>query len=413
MFWLVVIFFLLGAFGGAATVFVAYIEKKKKLEQQRRQQEKQAKWVHDSKQGISNRQQELEQSAQRLAAQEEEFQGRVIAYRELQDENGILKRDLQNIDVNLRKLRMDRELQRRRQDEIDQRTRELGSRYFKDNIKWIGSALSANNYAACKKRLLEVIERCCSIGYEVSPEEQVSLLADLKTEFEKNVRAAFEREEQARIKTQIRDEQKLQREVDRELKRLELERAAIQAALEKALAEAKGKHSEEIERLRARLAEAEEKSRRAISQAELTRSGHVYVISNIGSFGEGVFKIGMTRRLEPQDRVRELSSASVPFPFDIHMMVSCDDAPTLENALHQALHKTRLNRMKPRKEFFRADLKTIRQLVEEQHGKVEYVVDPEALEYRQSLEMSDEDAEYVEDLYASLAEEEETVEDDV
>jgi len=413
MFWLVLIFFLVGAGGGAATVFVAYTEKRKKLDQQRRQQEEQAKGIRDSSQWVTDRKKELEQAAQHLAAKHEEFQRRAIAYGELQDENGILKRDLQNVDVNLRKLRLDRELQRRRQDEIDQRTRELGSRYFKDNIKWISTALSANNYAACKKRLLEVIERCRSIGYEVSPEEEASLLADLKTEFEKNVRAEFEREEQARIRAQIREQQKLQREVDRELKRLELERAAIQAALEKALAEAEDKHSEEIEQLRTRLTEAEEKSRRAISQAQLTKAGYVYVISNIGSFGEGVFKIGMTRRLEPHDRVRELSSASVPFPFDVHMMVSCDDAPTLENALHRALHKTRLNRMKPRKEFFKADIQAIRQVVEKHHGQVEYVVDPEAIEYRQSIEMSEEDAQYVEDVYASLEEEVEPVEDDV
>ncbi|MBL7141424.1 MAG: GIY-YIG nuclease family protein [Planctomycetes bacterium] len=409
----VLIFFLLGVFGGAATVFVAFAEKRRRLNQQRREHEKQIKWVNESKIWISNREKELEQSAAELTTQEAEFQGRVVKYQELQEENGILKRDLQNIDVNLRKLRLDCRLQEQKQNEIDQRTGDLGSRYLKDNIKWIGSSLSANNYAACKKRLLEVIERCRGIGYEVSAEEEASLLADLKAEFEKNVRAALEREEQARIKAQIREEQRLQREVDSELKRLERERAAIQAALEKALAEAEDKHSEEIERLRARLAEAEERSRRAISQAQLTKAGHVYVLSNIGSFGERVFKIGMTRRLEPRDRVRELGDASVPFPFDVHMMLSCEDAPSLENALHRSLHKDRVNRVNPRKEFFRADIETIRQLVEENRGQVDYVANAEALEYRQSIEMSNEDAEYIEDVYASLDEEEEAIEEDV
>ena len=79
----------------------------------------------------------------------------------------------------------------------------------------------------------------------------------------------------------------------------------------------------------------------------------MYVLSNIGSFGEGVYKIGMTRRLEPQDRVRELGDASVPFPFDVHMMISCDDAPSLENALHRESHKQRVNKVNFRKEFFR------------------------------------------------------------
>jgi hypothetical protein len=407
------IFFIVGALGGAATVFVATMEMRRRIDKKRQEHQAQVKWVHDSKEWVNKRQQELEQLANRLAGQEQEFQRRVIGYEELQDENETLKRDLQNVDVNLRKLRMDRELQRRRQDEIDERTQELGGRYLKDHVKWIVSSLGSNNYAACKKRLLDVVERCRSVGYEVSDEDEASLLADLKAEFEKNVRAALEKEEQARIKAQIREEQRLQREIDRELKRLDRERAAIQTALEKALAEAEDKHSEEVEELRRRLAEAEERSQRAISQAQLTKAGHVYVISNLGSFGDNVFKIGMTRRLEPEDRVRELSSASVPFPYDVHMMISCDDAPGLENALHRALHKTRINRVNPRKEFFRVDIETIRRIAEEHHGAVDYVADAEALEYRQSIEMSDEDAEYIEDLYASFEEEEETVEEDV
>jgi hypothetical protein len=168
-----------------------------------------------------------------------------------------------------------------------------------------------------------------------------------------------------------------------------------------------------VERLRARLAEAEEKVQRAKSRAQMTKSGYVYVISNKGSFGDGVFKIGMTRRLEPMDRVRELGDASVPFPFDVHMMVSCDDAPKLENALHHEFHKSRLNKVKPRKEFFRTDIESIRQIVLQNHGEVEYVADMEALEYGQSLSMSDEDAEYIEQVYDAKDEEEETVREDV
>ena len=155
-----------------------------------------------------------------------------------------------------------------------------------------------------------------------------------------------------------------------------------------------------------RLAEAEEKSQRAMSRAQMTKSGHVYVISNIGSFGPGVFKVGLTRRMDPQDRVNELNDASVPFPFDVHMMISSDNAPELENALHRALHKLRLNKIKPRKEFFRTDIEAIHQIVVEHKGEVEYVADPEALEYRQSQTMSDEDAEYVEKVYDKIEEEE-------
>ncbi len=338
-----------------------------------------------------------------LASAQQRFQNQVISYRELQDENTILKRDLQNIDVNLHKLQLDGEPRQHKQEELDQRATALARRYLDDTVKAIGSLLGPNNYAACKDRLLDVIKRCREIGFDVPAEEESQHLADLKMEFQKAVKAAFEREEQARIKAQIREEEKLQREIDRELKQLDRERAAIQAALEKALAEAEDKHSEEIERLRVRLAEAEEKSQRAMSRAQMTKAGHVYVISNIGSFGEGVYKIGMTRRLEPAERVRELSSASVPFPYDVHMMISCDDAPSLENSLHRALHKRRLNKTNPRKEFFKADIESICKIVREHHGEVQYVADPEAMEYRQSLTISEEDSEFIESVYDGLS----------
>lgn len=118
--------------------------------------------------------------------------------------------------------------------------------------------------------------------------------------------------------------------------------------------------------------------------AQLTKQGHVYIISNIGSFGEDVFKIGMTRRLEPMDRVKELSGASVPFDFDVHAMISCDDAPALE--------KYRINRINLRKEFFRVKLEKIINEVECHHGQMEYVADPAALQYLQSLEYAENEA---------------------
>jgi hypothetical protein len=433
--------FLIGVIVGGFATFVMLTETRRRLNQQKRSQESQREELEHARQAAEARQREVHrQTAQlevreqesleharqaaearqreidrqtaQLKAREQEFEARLVSYKELQDENALLKRDLQNIDVDLRKLQLDRELQRERQATLDQRAKELGKRYLSENVKWVGSSLTANNFGACKQRLQTVIERCRGIGFDITPEEETGLLDDLKNEFEKAVRAAIEREEQARIKAQIREERQLEREIERELKRLEVERAAIQAALEKALAEAKEEHSEEVERLEARLAEAEEKSQRAMSRAQMTKSGHVYVLSNVGSFGDGVFKVGMTRRLEPAERVKELGDASVPFPFDVHMMISSDDAPKLENALHRALHKLRLNKIKPRKEFFRTDIEAIRQIVEENHGEVEYVADAEALEYHQSLTMSEEDSEFVEGLYAGLSDEDQAEADD-
>lgn len=393
------IFLLLGAGGGAASVYVALMNKRRWIVVQKKRVDAEARRTNEAARTLKAREREAVARESDLAMREQELNKRTISYTELWNENRTLKRDLQNVDVNLRKLMLDRELQAKAQTALDERCQELGGRYLKENVKWIGSSLTANNFTVCKQRLLEVIQRCRGVGLAVLDAQEVGLIADLKAEFERLVRASLEREEQARIKAQIREEQKLEKEIEREIKRAEREQAAIQAALDKALAEAKDEHSAEVERLKARLAEAEQKAQRAKSRAEMTRSGYVYVISNVGSFGDGVFKVGMTRRLEPLDRVRELGDASVPFPFDVHMMVSSDDAPKLENALHRALNKTRLNKIKPRKEFYRSDIESIRRIVIENQGEVDYVADAEALQYRQSLDMSDEDAEYIEQVY--------------
>jgi Meiotically up-regulated gene 113 len=326
-----------------------------------------------------------------------------VSFSELQNENLVLKHDLQNIDVNLRKLRLDTLQQEEKQVDLDVRVNDLGNRFLKDNISWIGKSLTPNNFSNAKKRMTRVIDSCRGIGLDIPESNEEQFFKDLKLEFEKVVRAAFEREEQARIRAQIRDEQRLENEIERELKRLETESKVIEKALERALAEAKDEHSAEVQELRKRLADAEERSMRAKSRAQLTKSGHVYVISNIGSFGENVYKIGMTRRLEPMDRVRELGDASVPFPFDVHMMISSDNAPALENSLHRSLHQQKVNKVNPRKEFFRTDMESIRRLVETNRGEVEYVADAEALQYRQSQEIDDADADYIEKVFEATA----------
>ena len=409
-----VIAFWLGAVIAGVGVFLFLVNQRRRLAAQKRNQEEQRKRINQTIDKVNETRRKLLEDSARLAKKKEIFDQKTISYDELQKENGILKVDLKNVDVERRKLQLDRQTQNQRQEVLDERANEMGGRYLKENVGWISSRLTSNNFTGCKDRLLKVMERCRRIGFDVPPDQEDQLLADLKEEYQRVLRADFEREEQARIKAQIREEQKLEREIERELQQLERERAAIQAALEKALEEARDEHSEEVQRLRARLQEAEERSQRAKSRAEMTKSGHVYVISNIGSFGEGVYKIGMTRRLEPSERVRELSSASVPFPYDVHMMISCDDAPSLENTLHKALHVQRMNKVNLRKEFFKADIEAIRQIVEENHGEVSYVADAEALQYRESLHISDEDFQFIEGAYEAMKhEEEEAVTDDV
>ena len=141
----------------------------------------------------------------------------------------------------------------------------------------------------------------------------------------------------------------------------------------------------QIAELEIKWKEAEERNQRAISMAQQTKSGHVYIISNIGSFGENVYKIGMTRRLEPLDRVRELGDASVPFPFDVHAMIWCENAPTLETDLHRFFVKTQLNKTNPRKEFFKLSLKDIREKIEGMNVATKWTMLAEAAQYRESL----------------------------
>lgn len=352
----------------------------------------------------------LNEQESNLDETRKQFDARVISYQELEEENAVLKGELRKLVVGIRKLELDRTLQQRSQESLDTKVQEIGSRYLAENVKWIGKSLNASNFASCKQRLMDVIEKCREIGFQITEAEEGSYVADLRVEYQKEVRAAFEREEQARIKAQIREELRLEREIQREQERIAREKLLVEAALAKALASTADQHSAEIESLKARLAAAEEKER-VISQAQLTKAGFVYVISNIGSFGEGVYKIGMTRRLEPQERVRELGDASVPFPFDVHMMISCQNAPALENALHKALLKSQLNKTNPRKEFFRSDIETIVKIVTENHGEVKYIADAEALQYRQSLTMSDEDLEFIEHVFDEVDDESEAAVD--
>jgi chromosome segregation ATPase len=200
-----------------------------------------------------------------------------------------------------------------------------------------------------------------------------------------------EREEQRAIKERIKEEEKARREYEKAMheaaQQEELIRAAMekaQAAAEAANAEQREKHEAQLALLRQQLAEAEARNERAKSMAQQTRAGHVYIISNIGSFGEQVFKIGMTRRLEPQDRIKELGDASVPFEFDVHAMIYSEDAPKLEHALHDRFDDLRLNKVNFRKEFFRVPLDMVREFVEQRGLQASFTLLAQAREFHET-----------------------------
>ncbi|PCJ55051.1 MAG: hypothetical protein COA79_21175 [Planctomycetota bacterium] len=205
----------------------------------------------------------------------------------------------------------------------------------------------------------------------------------------------IEREEQRIMKEIIREEEKSRKEYEKARKEAEKEEDFIQIAMKEAqkkMAEANDKQKlifeKELKELQEKLQVAEEKNKRALSMAQQTKQGHVYIISNIGSFGEDIFKIGMTRRLEPLDRVKELGDASVPFHFDVHALIHSEDAPALENELHKKFQSNQVNKVNSRKEFFNVGLKEIKEMTEKIGINVHWTMKAEALEYRETLNIN-------------------------
>ncbi|WP_036828944.1 GIY-YIG nuclease family protein, partial [Photobacterium sanctipauli] len=220
---------------------------------------------------------------------------------------------------------------------------------------------------------------------------------ECKLQFQYTLKKQEEAAEQKLIKEQIREEQRAIKEYEKAIAEAEKEEKLYRQMLDKAREELsmatdadRLAMEQKIASLELQLKDAEAKEERAKSMAEQTRKGHVYVISNIGSFGEDVYKIGLTRRLEPMDRVKELGDASVPFPFDVHAMIYVDDAPSLEAALHREFHAQRVNSVNLRKEFFEVDLESIREAVEKIAGvDAEFKMTALAEDYYESLRLQE------------------------
>ncbi len=227
-------------------------------------------------------------------------------------------------------------------------------------------------------------------------------LQELYLVHEHAIKKQEEKEEQQRIREQMREEEKVQREAEKAQQEAEKEEAAAQRALEKArlaferavqdqvsaTAETKAQNealAAQVAKLENELKAAIDRKAKAIARAQLTKSGHVYILSNIGSFGEDMYKIGLTRRLEPLDRVKELGDASVPFAFDVHAMIYSENAPELEAKLHRHFADRRVNLINLRREYFHVTLEEIIEAVSQYHGDITFVKTPEAAEYRQTL----------------------------
>lgn len=216
----------------------------------------------------------------------------------------------------------------------------------------------------------------------------------VKIEYEYYVQKERAREEQRAIREQMRQEAEERRELERQRKQIEKEESKYHDQISQLTEQMQSADDEKTKLLQARIEELQRQlgavaeQRDKIVQLQNGKAGNVYVISNIGSFGENVFKIGMTRRLEPMDRVNELGSASVPFPFDVHSMIFSDDAVSLETKLHHILNDQRVNKVNLRKEFFRISLDDLEKLVGEIAPTAEFKRTVLAEQYRQSLSIT-------------------------
>lgn len=216
----------------------------------------------------------------------------------------------------------------------------------------------------------------------------------IKIEYEFYVKRAREREEQSALREQMRQESEERKELERQKKLVEKEEEKFIneiKSLSRTLEEEKG-DSEQYNLLIQRIKELEnqlktvELKKEEITNLQNGKAGHVYVISNLGAFGEDVFKIGMTRRLDPLDRVNELGSASVPFKFDIHSFIFSEDAVGLENRLHEILNNKRLNKVNLRKEFFRVNIDDLENIVTGIDPTAEFNRTMVAEQYRLSMD---------------------------
>lgn len=266
--------------------------------------------------------------------------------------------------------------------------------YCVDNVKF-------DNIELGEKRIRKSFETCNRLGRVMTvglSEQYLNLkLDELRLAHEFQIKKQEEKEEAKRVREELREQQKLEQEIRAAREKIAKERKHFTAALrdlqvrlEKAMTD------EERAQLLTKIAEVEasnaslDNEEKVIDYREQNaKAGYVYVVSNLGAFGEGIYKIGMTRRLEPMERIDELGDASVPFWFDVHAMVFSDNAPALEAKLHERFAGGRLNKVNGRKEFFRADIAEIESVIRANYdAMVEVTHEAPAEQYRESLRMA-------------------------
>lgn len=272
-------------------------------------------------------------------------------------------------------------------------------RAFNNECDDIISNVTYANVEMSEKKIVSASDNISKLGTVVGASINRAYLTakieELYLAFEYQEKKQEEKELKKELLQQMKEAEKVQREIDAARKKIEKDQHHFEnalSAIEKKIENASEEQKADLEAKRVELEVQLEKVEESLKEVDYreanAKAGYVYIISNIGSFGENVYKIGMTRRLEPQERVDELGSASVPFRFDTHALIFSDDAPALEAAIHKALRHKRLNLVNNRKEFFMTDLDEIKKIVRENFDKtVEFIDIPAAEQYRLSLKM--------------------------
>ena len=276
-------------------------------------------------------------------------------------------------------------------------TQKLLLRAFNTECDELVSKVKYTNFDSSLNRIYKSASAISKLGsvmnISISSAYLTSKATELRLAFEYQQKKQEEKEAQKAARAELREAAKLQKEIEAQRKKIEKEQTHYQTAYEHLLKQLE--QSPDDAALLVKKAELENKLQdidKAIKDIDYReanqRAGYVYVISNIGAFGPDVYKIGMTRRLDPQDRVDELGDASVPFNFDVHAMIFSDNAPALEAALHRAFEDRKLNMVNTRREFFHVTLDEIKDVVKKNFDKtVEFVDVPDAEQYRISLKM--------------------------
>ena len=259
----------------------------------------------------------------------------------------------------------------------------------------IVSKVKVSNLDKSIERINKISEQISKLGktmsISIAPGYIRLKIEEVKLALDFQQKKQEEKELQKELRVQEREEAKVLKEIEEERKRLIKEQSHYQNALKSLLAQIeKNGETEDLLEKKAQLENQINDTSTAIENVDYReanrKAGYVYIISNIGAFGENVYKIGMTRRLDPHERVDELGDASVPFNFDIHALIFTEDAPKLEAALHNAFESKKLNKINSRREFFAVSLEEIKNEVRKNFDKtVEWVDIPEAEQYRQSL----------------------------